>query len=75
MEEPLIKGMMEGAAAYPFYLCSYLSRVLRQNGIYDPVNLDVDLWEPLTLDVAGGRMDRTTTTARLRELAETSVAA
>jgi hypothetical protein len=48
---------------------------LRQNGIYDPVNLDVDLWELLTLDVAGGRIDRTTTTARLRELAETSVAA
>jgi hypothetical protein len=36
---------------------------------------DVDLRESLTLDVAGGRMDRTTTTARLRELAGTSVAA
>jgi hypothetical protein len=48
---------------------------LRQNGIYDPVNLDVDLWKSLTLDVAGGRIDRTTTTPRLQELEETSVAA
>jgi death-on-curing protein len=89
MEEPLIKDMMEGAAAYLFYLCSNRPFVdgnkrvalatclvfLRQNGIYDPVNLDDDLWKSLTLDVAGGRIDRTTTTARLRELAGTSVAA
>jgi hypothetical protein len=31
---------------------------------------DSDLWESLTLDVAGGRIDRATTTARLRDLVE-----
>jgi death-on-curing protein len=84
MGEPLMKDTMEIAAAYLFYLCSNHPFVdgnkrvalatclvfLRQNGIYDPANLDVDLWESLTLDVAGGRIDRATTTARLRELVE-----
>jgi death-on-curing protein len=81
--------MMEGAAPYLFSLCSNRPFVggnkrvalatclvfLRQNGIYDPVNLDVGLWKSLTLCIAGGRIDRTTTTPRLQELEETSVAA
>lgn len=84
MGEPLMQEPVEIAAAYLFYLCSNhpfvdgnkrvaLATCLvfqRQNGIFDPINLDVDRWEALTLNVAGGRIDRSTTTARLRELVE-----
>lgn len=82
MGEPLMKDPVEIAAAYLFYLCSNHPFVdgnkrvalatclvfLRLNGIFDPGTLDVDAWESLILDVAASRIDRATTTARLREL-------
>lgn len=84
MGEPLISDPIEIAAAYLFYLCSNHPFVdgnkrvalatclvfLKQNEICEFVELDVDLWESLTLDVAAGKLDREQTTERLRELVE-----
>ncbi|MEX2581349.1 MAG: type II toxin-antitoxin system death-on-curing family toxin [Verrucomicrobiales bacterium] len=74
---------IEIAAAYLFYLCSNHPFVdgnkrtapvaclvfLKLNGAVPAP--DSGAWESLTLDVAGGRIDRDTTTARLRDLVET----
>jgi len=86
MGQTLLNDPVEVAAAYLYYLCSNHPFVdgnkrvalatclvfLRQNGIFDSRNLDVDRWETLTHDVAAGRLDRETTTARLPELIETA---
>jgi death on curing protein len=72
--------VVEVAAAYLFYLCRNHAfndgnkRVamaaaivfLRLNGV-EPAR-DSDKWEMLMLDVAGSRLDREQTTARLRRL-------
>ena len=41
---------------------------LKANEIFDPVNLNADAWEALTLDVAPSKLDRGETTRRLAEL-------
>lgn len=78
----VFSDLIEVAAAYLFYLCSNHPFVdgnkrtalgaclvfLKLNGAKPAP--DSDDWEALTLDVAGGRIDRATTTARLRELVE-----
>lgn len=75
--------LIEVAAAYLFYLCSNHPFMdgnkrtalgaclvfLKLNGAKPAP--DSNHWEALTLDVAGGRIDRATTTARLRELVGT----
>jgi len=72
--------IIEVAAAYLFYLCGNHPFVdgnkrtamaaaivfLRLNGI--ETKPDSANWEKLVLDVAAGRIDRATTTARLRKL-------
>ncbi|HRQ90102.1 MAG TPA: type II toxin-antitoxin system death-on-curing family toxin [Bacteroidia bacterium] len=74
------KDVVEVAAAYLFYLCGNHPFIdgnkrvalgsclvfLRLNG-YEPVPDNED-WETLTLAVAAGVLNRTETTARLREL-------
>ena len=74
------KDVIEIAAAYLFYLCRNHPFIdgnkrtalgagivfLRLNGI-DP-QPDSPEWEQLTLDVAASKIDRDTTTARLRKL-------
>ena len=74
------KDIIELGAAYLFYLCRNHPFIdgnkrnalgacivfLRLNGI-DPQPDDSE-WEQLTLDVAAGKIDRDTTTTRLREL-------
>ena len=82
MGEPLISDPVEIAAAYLFYLCRnhpFLDgnkRValatclvfLSENNLLPNEHLDPDAWESLTLDVAASRLDRTGTTARLRQI-------
>jgi death on curing protein len=72
--------IIEVAAAYLFYLCGNHPFVdgnkrtamaaaivfLRLNGI--ETKPDSTMWEKLMLDVAAGRIDRATTTARFRKL-------
>jgi death on curing protein len=74
------KDIIELAAAYLFYLCRNHPFIdgnkrtalggcivfLRLNGI-DP-QPDSPEWEKLTLDVAASKIDRDTTTSRLRKL-------
>jgi death on curing protein len=74
------KDIIELGAAYLFYLCRNHPFIdgnkrtalgacivfLRLNGI-DP-KPDGSEWEQLTLDIAAGKIDRDTTTTRLREL-------
>lgn len=82
--ESVFSDVIEVAAAYLFYLCSNHPFVdgnkrtalgacivfLKLNGaLPSPDSPD---WETLTLDVAAGRIDRDTTTERLRTLVETS---
>lgn len=80
--DSVFADLIEVASAYLFYLCSNHPFVdgnkrtafgacivfLKLNGA-KPVPDSKD-WESLTLDVAAGRIDRETTTARLRELVE-----
>lgn len=82
MGEPLITDALELAAAYLFYLCrnhpfidgnkrtalATCLVLLSENGLLPDEELDADAWERLTLDVAGSRLDREQTTARLRKL-------
>ncbi len=79
----VFSDLIEIAAAYLFYLCSNHPFVdgnkctalgaclvfLKLNGAKPAP--DSEAWEALTLDLAGGLMDRETTTVRLRELVET----
>ena len=87
MGEPLIADPVEIAAAYLFYLCRNHPFVdgnkrvalatclvfLTENGFLPNEYLDADAWEALVLDVAASRLDRTGTTARLRELLPGSI--
>lgn len=80
--EPLLKDGLEIAAAYLYYLCRNHPFVdgnkrtalatclvfLQSNALLPEETLDTEAWELLVLDVAGSRLDRERTTARLRKL-------
>ena len=82
MGRPLMQDPIEVAAAYLFYLCKNHPFVdgnkrtalatclvfLSENGLLAHEVLDADPWERMTLDVAGGRLDRVETAERLRGL-------
>ena len=83
--EPLISDPHEIAAAYLFYLCRNHPFVdgnkrvalatclafLSLNQLWNVAELPVDDWEALVLDVAGSKLDRDQTTARLKKLPKT----
>jgi death-on-curing protein len=82
MGQPLITDPIEIAAAYLFYICGNHPFVdgnkrtalasaltfLAENNLLPEEVLPLDDWENLVLDVAASRIDRETTTARLRKL-------
>jgi death-on-curing protein len=82
MGQLLISDSVEMAAAYLFYICGNHPFVdgnkrtalasclvfLAENQLLREEILSLDEWEELVLDVAAGRIDRATTTARLRKL-------
>lgn len=84
--KPLLEDPIEVAAAYLFYLCNNHpfmdgnKRValatclvfLSANGLLPTEQLDPDVWERLTLDVASGQLDRAETATRLRHLLGTA---
>ena len=82
MGQPLISDPVEIAAAYLFYICRnhpFLDGnkrtalaaclvFLETNQLSPIAKLPVAEWEKLMLDVAGSKIDRATTTQRLRKL-------
>ena len=82
MGQPLFSDPVEIAAAYLFYLCRNHPFVdgnkrtalatclvfLSENGLLPNEQLDVDLWEELTLSVASSVFDRDQTSESLRVL-------
>ncbi len=86
MGEPLLADPVEIAAAYLFYLCRNHPFVdgnkrvalatclvfLSENDLLPNEHLDVDAWEALTLDLAASRLDRSRTTARVRQVLTSS---
>lgn len=82
MGQQLISEPIEIAAAYLFYICGNHPFVdgnkrtalaacltfLAENNLLHDEKLPLEDWEKLVLDVAAGRIDRGTTTARLRKL-------
>ena len=82
MGEPLISDPIEVAAAYLFYLCrnhpfmdgnkrtalAACLVFLEANDRLPTSKLPVTDWETLVVDVATGRLDRSHTTKRLRQL-------
>jgi death-on-curing protein len=82
MGQQLISEPIEIAAAYLFYICGNHPFVdgnkrtalaacltfLAENNLLSREKLALEDWETLVLDVAAGRIDRATTTARLRKL-------
>ena len=82
MGQPLISDPIEIAAAYLFYICRnhpFLDGnkrtalaaclvFLDANELLPIAKLPVDDWEKLMLDVAASKIDRATTTQRLRKL-------
>jgi death-on-curing protein len=80
--KPRISAPVEIAAAYLFYICRNHALIdgnkrtalaaclvfLETNELLPNVKLPIDEWEALVLDVAGSRIDREQTTARLRKL-------
>jgi death-on-curing protein len=82
MGQPLISDPVEIAAAYLFYICRnhpFLDGnkrtalaaclvFLDANRLSPIAKLPIDKWEELMLDVAGSKIDRATTTERLRKL-------
>ncbi len=86
MGEPLLADPVEIAAAYLFDLCRNHAFVdgnkrvalatclvfLSENDLLPNEHLDVDAWEALTLDVAASRLDRSQTTARVRQILTSS---
>ncbi len=82
MGEPLISDPVEVAAAYLFYLCrnhpfmdgnkrtalAACLVFLEANDRLPTSKLPVTDWETLVVDVATGRLDRSHTTKRLRQL-------
>ena len=84
MGRPVFEDPLEIAAAYLFYICrnhpfidgnkrSALATCLvflSENGLLPYEELDTDVWESFTLDVAASVLDREQTTERLRKLIE-----
>jgi death-on-curing protein len=82
MGQPLISGPIEIGAAYLFYICRnhpFLDGnkrtalaaclvFLETNQLLPMAKLPIDEWEKLMLDVAASKIDRATTTQRLRKL-------
>ena len=82
MGQPLISDPVEIAAAYLFYLCrnhpfidgnkrtalAACLAFLEGNGWSFAAQLPVKQWEEFVLDVASSKLDRDTTTRRLRKL-------
>lgn len=82
MGQQLISESIEIAAAYLFYICGNHPFVdgnkrtalascltfLAENNLLHDEKLPLEDWETLVLDVAAGRIDRATTTARWRKL-------
>jgi len=82
MGQPLISDPVEIAAAYLFYICRnhpFLDGnkrtalaaslvFLENNGLLPDRKLPINDWEKLMLDVAASKIDRATTTQRLRKL-------
>ena len=82
MGQPLISDPIEIAAAYLFYLCRNHAFIdgnkrtalaaclvfLESNNLLSHEKLPADEWEELMLDVAASKVDRDTTTRRLRKL-------
>jgi death on curing protein len=82
MGQPLISDSIEIAAAYLFYICRNHPFVdgnkrtalaaclvfLEENQLLPGAKLPTNDWEMFVLDVAASKLDRTTTTRRLRKL-------
>ena len=82
--EPIMSDDIEIAAAYLYYLCSNHAFLdgnkrtalasclvyLSENHLLQLMELDVDAWEALVLDVAASKLDRVATTERLRILVQ-----
>jgi death-on-curing protein len=82
MGQPLLSDPIEIAAAYLFYICRnhpFLDGnkrtalaaclvFLETNQLSPSATLPIDEWEKLMLDVAASKIDRATTTQRLRKL-------
>lgn len=82
MGQPLMSDLVEIAAAYLFYICRnhpFLDGnkrtalaaclvFLDANQLSPIAKLPIDEWEKLMLDVAASKIDRATTTQRLRKL-------
>ncbi|MBK1831781.1 type II toxin-antitoxin system death-on-curing family toxin [Verrucomicrobiaceae bacterium R5-34] len=80
--EPIMSDIIEIGAAYLYYLCKnhpFLDGnkrtalasclvVLSENGQLPSMELDIDDWEQLVLDVASSSINRQTTTVRLQSL-------
>jgi len=86
MGQPLISDPIEIAAAYLFYICRNHPFIdgnkrtalaaclvfLEENRVLPGAKLPTDDWEVFVLDVAAGKLDRATTTRRLRKLLKRS---
>ena len=86
MGQPLISDPIEIAAAYLFYICRNHPFVdgnkrtalaaclvfLEENQVLPGAKLPTDDWEIFVLDVAASKIDRATTTRRLRKLLKRS---
>jgi len=82
MGEPVFIDPIEIAAAYLFYLCNNHPFVdgnkrtalatclvfLIENDLLPDEKLEVDAWEALVLEVASSKLNRETTTNRLKKL-------
>jgi death-on-curing protein len=82
MGQPLLSDPIEIAAAYLFYICRnhpFLDGnkrtalaaclvFLETNELLPSATLPIDEWENLMVDVAASKIDRATTTQRLRKL-------
>ncbi|MBK1856106.1 type II toxin-antitoxin system death-on-curing family toxin [Verrucomicrobiaceae bacterium 5K15] len=80
--EPIMSDIIEIGAAYLYYLCKnhpFLDGnkrtalasclvVLSENGQLPSMELDIDDWEQLVLDVASSSINRQTTTVRLQSI-------
>ena len=86
MGQPLISDPIEIAAAYLFYICRNHPFIdgnkrtalaaclvfLEENQLLRGAKLPTDDWEMFVLDIATSKLDRATTTRRLRKLLKRS---
>jgi death on curing protein len=86
MGQPLISDSIEIAAAYLFYICRNHPFIdgnkrtalaaclvfLEENQLLPRAKLPTDDWEMFVLDIAASKLDRATTTRRLRKLLKRS---